>query len=173
MEPPAAMQRSRIFAGEGFGGVLPGRGCGGRRGRAGWRLPSPAWKTLATRRPASRLRRSISLMHVREGGAGNDAVLHDVVGRDAAHGGEGGFAAFPDEGALGFGLRDADFGGGVGAADFVDVGHEGVDFGDGAVEFDEEKRAAHRIVGVDGGFGGLDGEACPSFRWRRAACPRR
>ena len=36
-----------------------------------------------------------------EGGARNDAVLDDVVGGDAAHGGEGGFAAFPDEGALG------------------------------------------------------------------------
>ena len=51
---------------------------------------------------------------LREGGAGNNAVLHDVVGGDAAHGGEGGFAAFPDEGALGVGLRDADFGSGSG-----------------------------------------------------------
>src|SRR5580693_3466740 len=68
-----------------------------------------------------------------ERGAGDDAVLHDVVGGDAAHGGEGRFAAFPDESALGVGLRDANFGGGVGAADFVDVGHEGFDFGDGAV----------------------------------------
>ena len=40
------------------------------------------------------------VQHAREGGAGDDAVLHDVVGRDAAHGGEGGFAALPDEGAL-------------------------------------------------------------------------
>ena len=48
-------------------------------------------------------------MTLGERGAGNDAVLHDVVGGDAAHGGEGGFAAFPDEGALGFGLRDANF----------------------------------------------------------------
>ncbi len=59
----------------------------------------------------------------REGGPGNNAVLHDVVGGDAAHGGEGGFAAFPDEGALGVGLRDADFGSGVGAANLVDVSH--------------------------------------------------
>ena len=101
--------------------------------------------------------------HARESGAWNDAVLHDVVGRDAGHGGEGGFAAFPEEGALGFGLGDANFGSGVGAADFVDVGHERGDFGDGTVEFDEEKRAAHRIVGVDGGFGGLDGERVHHF----------
>jgi len=99
----------------------------------------------------------------REGGAGDDAVLHDVVGGDAAHGGEGGFAPFPDERALGVGLRDANFGRGVGATDFVDVSHEGGDFGNGAVELDEEKRAAHRIVGVDGGFGGLDGERVHHF----------
>ena len=100
---------------------------------------------------------------LREGGARDDAVLHDVVGGDAAHGGEGGFAAFPDEGAFGVGLGDANFRGGVGAADFVDVGHEGCDFGDGAVELDEKERAAHRIVGVDGGFGGLDGERVHHF----------
>ena len=51
------------------------------------------------------------LVHAREygrkRGARDDAVLHDVVGRDAAHGGEGGFAALPDEGALGVGLREA------------------------------------------------------------------
>ena len=98
-----------------------------------------------------------------EGGAWDDAVLDDVVGRDAAHGGEGGFAALPDQGALGVGLGDANFGGGVGAADFVDVGHQGFDFSDGAVEFDEEERAAHRVVGVDGGFGGLDGEVVHHF----------
>ena len=95
---------------------------------------------------------------LRESRAGDDTVLNDVVGGDAAHGGEGGFAAFPDEGALGVGLRDANFRGGVGAADFVDVSHERGNFGDGAVEFNEEERAAHRIVGVDGGFSGLDGE---------------
>ena len=33
-----------------------------------------------------------------------------------------------------------------------------VDFGYGAVEFDEQEPAAVGIVGVDGGFGGLDGE---------------
>src|SRR5580700_7947071 len=100
---------------------------------------------------------------LREGGAGDDTVLDDVVRRDAAHGGEGGFAAFPDEGALGIGLGDADFRGGVGAADFVDVSHQGFDFGDGAVELDEEKGAAVGVVGVDGGFGGLDGESVHHF----------
>ena len=54
----------------------------------------------------------------RKRGARNDAVLHDVVGRDAAHRGEGGFAAFPDEGAFGFGLRDANFRCAVGCGRF-------------------------------------------------------
>ena len=96
--------------------------------------------------------------HLRESGAGNDAVLHDVVGRDAAHGGEGGFAAFPDEGAFGFGLCDTNFRGAVDAANFGDVRHERGDFGFRAVEFDEEKPTAIGIVSVDGGFGGLNGE---------------
>ena len=51
----------------------------------------------------------------------------------------------------------------MGAADCVDIGHEGGDFGDGAIEFDEEEGAAHGVVGVDGGFGGLDGEVVHHF----------
>jgi len=100
---------------------------------------------------------------LRQRGAGNDAVLDDVVRRNAGHGGEGGFAAFPKESALGFGLRDANFAGGVRAANFADVRHERGYFGDRAIEFDEEERAAHRIVGMDRGFGGLDGETVHHF----------
>ena len=37
--------------------------------------------------------------------------------------------------------------------------HLGVDFVDGAVELDEQERFADGVVGVDGGFGGQDGEA--------------
>ena len=100
---------------------------------------------------------------LRERGAWDDAVLHDVVGGNAAHGGEGGFAAFPDEGAFGIGLGDMNLPGAVLAGDLVDVLHEGRDFGGGAIEFDEEQRAALGIVGVDGGFGGLDGEVVHHF----------
>ena len=50
---------------------------------------------------------------LRERGAGNDAVLNDVIGRDPAHGGESSFAAFPDESALRIRLRDANFPGAV------------------------------------------------------------
>src|SRR5262249_6276282 len=96
-------------------------------------------------------------------GARDNAVLHDVVGGDAAHGGESGFATLPDESALSFSLREADFGTAVREPDFVDVLHAGFDFGDGAVELDEEQAAAHRVVGVDGGFGGLNGERVHHF----------
>ena len=53
--------------------------------------------------------------------AGNHPVLDNIVRRDVANRGEGGFAAFPDEGALGIGLRDADFPRAIRTADFVDV----------------------------------------------------
>ncbi len=101
--------------------------------------------------------------HLRKGGAGNHAVLDDVVGRDAAHGGEGRFAAFPNERALGVGLRDADFPRALRKANFIDVGEESFDFGERAIELDEQKAAAIGIVRVDGGFGGLDGEVVHHF----------
>ncbi len=40
---------------------------------------------------------------------------------------------------------------------------QGVDFRDGAVELDEEEPAAIGIVGVDGGFGGLNGQVVHHF----------
>src|SRR5260221_1829144 len=43
------------------------------------------------------------------------------------------------------------------------MSHARFDFGDGAIEFDEEKATAHRIVGMDSGFGGLDGERVHDF----------
>ena len=46
------------------------------------------------------------------------------------------------------------------SAERDDAGHLQVDFGARAVEFDQQQAASHcGIVGVDGGFGGLDGEA--------------
>src|SRR5258708_30887147 len=105
------------------------------------------------------LAEALDLAHdLREGGARNHAVLNDVVGRDAAHGSESGIAAFPDEGALRVGLSYADFPGAVRTANPVDVVHQGLHFGDGAVELHQKQAAAIWIVGVDGGFGGLNGE---------------
>src|SRR6202040_956693 len=92
--------------------------------------------------------------HLRQSCAGDDAILHDVVRRDAAHGGESGLATFPYEGALGAGWRDANLRCPITAANFVYVGHEVLDFGGWAVEFHEQEGATVGIVCVDGGFGG-------------------
>src|SRR5690606_42031164 len=51
--------------------------------------------------------------HLRQRGARDDAVLHEVVGADPAHRGEGGLAALPDEGPLGVVLRHPGLGGAV------------------------------------------------------------
>lgn len=101
--------------------------------------------------------------HLRKCGARDHAVLDDIVGGNAAHSGEGGFAAFPDQGAFGVTLRETNFGGAIFAAEFSDVLHEEFDFGDGAIEFDKEQAAAIGIVGVDSGFSGLDGEVVHHF----------
>ena len=100
---------------------------------------------------------------LRERGARDDAVLDDVVGGDAAHGGESGFATFPDKGAFRVTLRKANFGSAIFAAEFADVLHEEFDFGDRAIEFDKEQAAAIGIVSVDGGFRGLDGQVVHHF----------
>ena len=92
-------------------------------------------------------------------GAGDDAVLHDVVRGEASGGGEGGFAALPDEGAI---LRvdgEARLPCAVVLCERDDGGHLEVDLGLRAVELDEQESFADGIVGMDGGFGGLDGEA--------------
>src|SRR5215471_4355271 len=101
--------------------------------------------------------------HLRQGGAGNHAVLDDVVGRDAAYGGECGFAAFPHKRALGVGLRDANLPGPIRTANVVDMIEKSLDFSDWAIEFNEEQAAAIGIVGVDGGFGGLNREVVHHF----------
>src|SRR5437764_6365465 len=48
--------------------------------------------------PYTTLFRSDLAHDLGQGRARDDAVLHDVVGRDAAHGGEGGLATSPDRG---------------------------------------------------------------------------
>ena len=101
--------------------------------------------------------------HSRKSSAGNHAVLNDVVGRNTAHCSERGFAAFPDECALGVGLGDANFPGAIRTANFVNVREKGLDFGERAIKLDEKQAATVGIVGVDGGFGGLDGEMVHHF----------
>jgi len=74
--------------------------------------------------------------HLRKGSTRNHAVLNDVVGRDSPHGGERGFAAFPDESTFCIGLSQSNFRRAIRTANLVDVGHQRFDFGDGAIEFD-------------------------------------
>ena len=95
----------------------------------------------------------------RKGGAGDYAILHDVVGRDAADGGEGSFTAFPDKASFYGRLGNANLPCSVLFAEggcFEDLrGY----FGFRAIEFDQEKSFADGIVGMDGGFRGHCGEA--------------
>ena len=73
----------------------------------GWRLPSPAWNTLPTRRPCAADDLVHAAEHVRQLGARDHAVHHHVGGRHAAVGAERGLAALPQELALGLVARHA------------------------------------------------------------------
>src|SRR5579863_3254850 len=90
--------------------------------------------------------------NLRQRGARDDAVLNDVVRRDASHSGESRLAPLPDERALGLRLRQANFAGAICAANLADVAHQRFDFRDGAIELNEEKPATVRIIRVDGRF---------------------
>ena len=68
---------------------------------SGCRLPSPAWKTLATRTPDSPDSVGDRPQHLGQRGARDHAVLHDVVRADPADRGERGLAALPDQRPLG------------------------------------------------------------------------
>jgi hypothetical protein len=91
------------------------------------------------------------------------AILHDVVGRDAADGGEGGFTPLPDEVAFGGGGGEADLPGAVSIAEGGGFDHLGGDFGSGAVEFDKQEGFADGIVGMDGLLSGVDREMVHDF----------
>ena len=68
---------------------------------SGCRLPSPAWKTLATRTPDVAGELGDRREHLGQRGARDDAVLDDVVGADPPDRGERGLAALPDQRPLG------------------------------------------------------------------------
>src|SRR6202012_2393026 len=91
-----------------------------------------------------------------EFGAGDDAILNDVVGGEASRGGESGFAALPDEVTFEFALCKAIFPCAILPADLSDLLHVEFDLGDRAMEFDEKESVAGGVVGMDGGFGSLD-----------------
>src|SRR5271167_1211746 len=110
-----------------------------------------------TRNLAHYLRQSRSRYHT---------VLDDVVRRDAAHGSEGGFASLPHQGALGFALRQPNFQSTILAAEFINVAHKRLDLHIRAIEFYEKQAATIGIVGVNGGFGSLDGKVVHHFDGR-------
>src|ERR1700748_1938824 len=66
-------------------------------------------------------------------GARDDAVLHDVIRRDAAHGGESSFAALPYERAFGVGLCESLLPCAVLRAALAHALHLRIHFVDGAV----------------------------------------
>ncbi len=74
-----------------------------------------------------------------------------------------GFATLPYERALGFGLRYANLPCAILAADFVDVRHQVLDFGDRAIEFHQQQRATVGIICVHRGLGGLDRQIVHHF----------
>ena len=68
---------------------------------SGCRLPSPAWKTLATRSPAAPDISAMRLEHLGQSGPRDDAVLDEVVRADPTDRGERRLAALPDQRPLG------------------------------------------------------------------------
>ena len=117
-EPPASMHASRIRSASSFARSTSPSAALSYRTR-GWRLPSPAWKTLPTRRPYSSAERLDLLQHRGESRARNDPVLHVVVGRDPPNRGKRPLAALPQQRALRLVACDAELEGPGGMADLL------------------------------------------------------
>src|ERR1035441_1918222 len=91
-----------------------------------------------------------------ERGTWDDAILHEVVRRDASHGGESGFSTLPNNRTLRFRLSDANLPRAALRADLAHLFHQVFDLGGRAVEFHQQQSAAIRISGVHRGLGRLD-----------------
>ena len=90
--------------------------------------------------------------------ARNDAVLHDVVRRDAPDGCERRLAALPDESALLGRLRNANLPRAILPAEFRGIHHLRGHFRFRAIQFHQQQRLADGVVGMDRGFRGHCGE---------------
>ena len=97
-------------------------------------------------------------------GAGDDAVLHVISGREAADGPESVFAAFPEEVAF-LGIAGyADFAGVMGAADVGDFFGVRLHGFREAIHFEQQDGGAiERKSGVDVGFDGAERPAIKHF----------
>jgi hypothetical protein len=92
-------------------------------------------------------------------GAGNNAVLNDIVWCETSGCSKGGFAALPNRKPFAFALGESIFPCAVCPADLTNLLHVDIDLGDRAIQFDEKEGFAGRIIRMDGGFRGLDGKA--------------
>ena len=171
MEPPASMHSQGCLSAASLRLFLP---CdrGGRRGPA----DAGCRRRHETRWHAdSRLRAEpLDFAHdSRQRGARDHAVLHDVVGRNASHGGEGGFASLPDQArsasdcatriSHGAALRGRFRPPGASARRLPPPGRR---VRPAAARRNRDNWRAQRLRRPGS-------RGCPSFRSRRAACPRR
>ena len=116
---------------------------------SGWRLPSPAWNTLAQRRLNCCDRSSICAQHLRQRPARNRPVDAIVIRGDPADRGERGLPARPEQQALALVLRHADPGGAGRGQHARDLRHVRGHFLGRAVGLDQQhRRRVERIAGV-------------------------
>ena len=158
IEPPCSMQRSRI-APLTFSAASPAPSTASSKSTSGCRLPSPAWKTLATRTPESLGQVGDRPEHLGQRGPRDDAVLDDVVGADPADRRERRLAALPDQRPVGRVGGEPLLEGAVLVAQPLDLGVLLLDLDRGAVELDDEHGAGTvGVVAVHRRLGGLDRE---------------
>ena len=135
---------------------------------SGWRLPSPAWKTLPTRSPCSSGELVDPPQDRRELRPRHDAVLDVVVGRHPAHRGERALAAAPEERALPGVARRPELERPRGAAELVDGEGVLLDLRGHPVELHEQHRVGTlRVARRVRRLGGLDREAVHDLHRRR------
>ena len=105
--------------------------------------------------------------NLRQRSARDHAVLHDVVGRDPAHRRERRLAAFPNQRALGFGLRHADLPRAVLRQISSTCAISASTSATGPSNSTSKQPAAVGIVGVHRRFGGLDRQVVHHLNGRR------
>src|ERR1700722_6496003 len=123
--------------------------------------------------PDSRLgAESLDLVHdARQRRTRDHAVLHNVIRRNAADGGERRFTSFPHQGAFRLRLRHTDFLGAALPADLVYQTHQRFDFRRRPIELHQQQSATVRVVGMHSRFSGLDRQVIHHFnRCRQHAC---
>ena len=101
--------------------------------------------------------------HLRQRRSRDHPVLHNIIWRDPPHRRKRSLASFPNKCTFSLGLRQANFRRTIRTTNLVDVGHQGFDFRERTIEFDEQQATTARIVRVDRCFRGLDGQVVHHF----------